>query len=142
MTKITEAFNSAIPLTPYRDGDLQGYTFHSDGREFFVGFADDGDDEYYMSFTGQDDRGRQSAKLMGANKPFPVFAAVAKAVLLFIAETAPDQISFEVDGAESKRARTYDRMLDMFEKRNLLPDGYVWDRDGNDRYYIFVDGHR
>jgi hypothetical protein len=133
---------STVPtLTKHKDHNQPGYSFKIDGREYYVGFrGSDGD--YYMSFTGEDDRGRHSAKLLGHGKPFRVFSGVLTAILTFIKQHKPDQIEFDVDDAEQERVRTYDLMLDAAEKRGLMPKGYVWDRDGNNNYYIFVKGYR
>ena len=139
--ELTEAFSATAELAPENDGNQVGYTFRADGRQFYVGFkGDDGD--FYMSFTGEDDRGRQTAKLLGHNKPFPVLNGVLAAILAFIREHDPDVIEFVVDDAESRRVRSYDRMLDAAERQHLFPDGYVWDRDGNNRYWIFKRGYR
>lgn len=140
---VTELFEPTASLKPYSHGKLNGYTFMADGREYFVGFKGDSyDGEYYMSFTGQDDQGRHSPKLLGHNKPYAVFSGVMAAILRFIKEHDPSEISFTVDTSEMKRGSVYDRMLDAAEERGLFPDEYTWDRDGNHNYYIFKKGYR
>lgn len=142
MMRLYEFLDSNDELTPYHDGSVSGYTFILDGRTYFVGFNDEGDDTYYMSFTGTDSRGRPSANLLGHNKPYKVFGNVASAICRFINENDPDQVSFVVDDAEEKRVGTYDRLLDYAERSGMLPSGYVWDRDGNYNYWIFKQGYR
>jgi len=139
---LREFLDSEAQLTPYADGDLHGYTFHLDDREFFVGFKDEGDGEFYSSFTGADEKGRQTANLLNHNKPFRVFSAIVGAFRKFISDHEPNMIWFDVDDAETRRVVTYDRMLEMLERQGALPEGYVWDRDSNNRYMIFKDGYR
>lgn len=140
---VTELFEPTTSLKPYKHGSLIGYTFTSNGREYFVGFKGDAyDGEYYMSFTGQDDQGRHSPKLLGHNKPYAVMSGVMAAILRFIEEHDPNEISFVVDSSEMKRGYVYDRMLEVAEKRGQFPDEYTWDRDANHNYYIFKKGYR
>lgn len=139
---VSEGFEQKTSsLTPYHEPGLSGYSFTIDAREFFVGFkGSDGD--YYMSFTGSDDRGRQSALLLGHDNPIPVFNRVMSAIMDFIHKNDPDQIEFSVDDRETKRVSTYDKMFEAMERKHMFPDGYVWDRDGNHNYFIFKDGYR
>ncbi len=134
---LVEALNTNAEVTPFQDPDISGHEFTVGGRKYVVAYSDDGENEYYMSFTGEDDRGRQTAMLLGHNAPFKVFSGVVSSMLRVIAEREPEEIRFSVDNREEKRAAAYDRLLDAAEKNGVMPDGYVWDRDQNFNYRIF-----
>lgn len=143
ISHLKESFNpKSANIKPYQDDTgLSGHTFTVDGREFFVGFQG-GNGDYYMSFTGEDDRGSQSAMLLGHNKPMAVFNHVLASIINFIKHNQPNIIEFSVDDREEQRVSTYDKLLDHAEKNGLIPKGYMWDRDGNNNYFIFKDGYR
>ena len=141
---LVESFDTkSANLKPYEKDEVGviGHSFSLGGREFFVGFQG-GDGDYYMSFTGADDKGKQTAMLIGHNKPMAVFTHVLASIVDFIKENKPNQIEFSVEGAEEQRVSTYDKMFDHAEKKGLLPNGYVWDRDCNNNYFIFRNGYR
>ncbi len=142
--RLYEFLDTKVALQPAHDHEsgLYGYLFIVDNREYFVGFKESGDNEYYMSFTGTDDNGKHSAKLLGHNKPYKIFGGVTNAILQFIKTHDPDMIEFCVESDELKRGYLYDKLLDFVEKNGKLPPEYTWDRDGNHNYWIFKKGHR
>jgi len=139
--KIKETLEITNRIRKENSFNQPGFNFSVDGRKFYVGFRGSNGD-YYMSFTGQDNLGRQSAKLLNHNKPFSVFSGVLSCIIYFIKERNPTLIEFMVDKTEQERVRIYDQMLDAADKRKLFPENYTWDRDGNNNYYIFLKGSR
>lgn len=139
---IVETLQPTTRLAYTDEGDQFSYDFHANGRKFEIIFREDGDDELYTSFTGEDERGKQTANLLGHNKPFSVFSGVMAAICKAIHVRKPDAVWFTVADHESQRISTYDRLLDAAVKRGMMPEGYVWDRDGNGNYWIFVKGWR
>lgn len=129
-------------LKPFNDGEVFGHDFSADGRDYVIAYKEDGEDELYLSFTGEDSKGRQSARLLHNNKPFAVFSAVMTSMLTVIKEREPDAIRFEVESDEEQRMHTYDRLLDTAMTRGMFPADYTWDRDGNGRYWVFREGWR
>lgn len=143
---VRESFSSAPEnIRSTFENNTEFYSFKVDGREIVVGFNGDFDEEggdFYLSFTIEDSRGKQTAKLTKSDAPMRILGSVANIIERFIEEHQPDQIDFSVDNDEQRRITTYDRILDHLEKNQRLPHGYVWDRDGSGNYFIFRDGHR